>query len=139
MANSHYKDYSATTTSSAYSYENFAVTDDPDGLGYKQMNGTKMNSRMENGVRKKGPKSSNGCPGYNLTVDRNMDSKTSSFGYPSSHGTHERSKENNSAFRYLNQPQPRTPDFYFMPHQRRYSGEVVRVFVDYNNTPYIPK
>lgn len=25
------------------------------------------------------------------------------------------------------------PDFYFMPHQRRYSGEVVRVFVDYNN------
>lgn len=24
------------------------------------------------------------------------------------------------------------PDFYFMPHQRRYSGEVVRVFVDYN-------
>lgn len=27
------------------------------------------------------------------------------------------------------------PDFYFMPHQRRYSGEVVRVFVDYNNLP----
>jgi hypothetical protein len=25
------------------------------------------------------------------------------------------------------------PDFYFMPHQRRYSGEVVRVFVDYDN------
>ncbi|XP_074597944.1 uncharacterized protein LOC141852736 isoform X2 [Brevipalpus obovatus] len=139
MANSHYKDYSATTTSSAYSYENFAVTDDPDGLGYKQMNGAKMNGRTENGVRKKGSKSSNGGPGYNSTVDRNMDSKTSSFGYPSSYGTHERSKENNSTFRYFNQPQPRTPDFYFMPHQRRYSGEVVRVFVDYNNPQYIPK
>lgn len=25
------------------------------------------------------------------------------------------------------------PDFYFMPHQRRYSGEIVRVFVDYDN------
>lgn len=27
------------------------------------------------------------------------------------------------------------PDFYFMPSQRKYSGEVVRVFVDYNNQP----
>lgn len=27
------------------------------------------------------------------------------------------------------------PDFYFMPSQRKYSGEVVRVYVDYNNTP----
>lgn len=25
------------------------------------------------------------------------------------------------------------PDFYFMPSQRKYSGEVVRVYVDYNN------
>lgn len=25
------------------------------------------------------------------------------------------------------------PDFYFMPSQRKYSGEIVRVFVDYNN------
>ena len=25
------------------------------------------------------------------------------------------------------------PDHYFMPSQRKYSGEVVRVFVDYNN------
>lgn len=28
-----------------------------------------------------------------------------------------------------------TPDFYFMPSQRKYSGEVVRVFVDYNKEP----
>lgn len=28
-----------------------------------------------------------------------------------------------------------TPDFYFMPSQRKYSGEVVRVFVDYNKDP----
>ena len=25
------------------------------------------------------------------------------------------------------------PDFYFMPHQRKYSSDVVRVFVDYEN------
>ncbi|XP_015589186.1 uncharacterized protein LOC107264912 isoform X5 [Cephus cinctus] len=30
------------------------------------------------------------------------------------------------------QPQP---DFYFMPSQRKYSGEVVRVYVDYGNQP----
>lgn len=27
------------------------------------------------------------------------------------------------------------PDFYFMPSQRKYSGEVVRVYVDYNKQP----
>lgn len=27
------------------------------------------------------------------------------------------------------------PDFYFMPSQRKYSGEVVRVYVDYNKSP----
>lgn len=33
-------------------------------------------------------------------------------------------------------PQPdMQPDFYFMPSQRKYSGEVVRVYVDYNNKP----
>ena len=28
--------------------------------------------------------------------------------------------------------QERNPDFYYLPSQRKYSGEVVRVFVDYN-------
>lgn len=30
-------------------------------------------------------------------------------------------------------PHDMQPDFYFMPSQRKYSGEVVRVYVDYNN------
>lgn len=34
---------------------------------------------------------------------------------------------------WLNAPTAAAPDCYFLPHQRRYSGEVVRVFVDYNN------
>lgn len=29
--------------------------------------------------------------------------------------------------------QPNQPDFYFMPSQRKYSGEVVRVYVDYGS------
>lgn len=33
------------------------------------------------------------------------------------------------------QPSDMQPDFYFMPSQRKYSGEVVRVYVDYNNKP----
>lgn len=28
-----------------------------------------------------------------------------------------------------------TPDFYYLPSQRKYSGEVVRVYVDYNKDP----
>lgn len=35
---------------------------------------------------------------------------------------------------YTHRPQSELqPDFYFMPSQRKYSGEVVRVYVDYNN------
>lgn len=30
-------------------------------------------------------------------------------------------------------PQTNQPDFYFMPSQRKYSGEVVRVYVDYGS------
>lgn len=33
---------------------------------------------------------------------------------------------------YQGRPQEFPPDHYFMPSQRKYSGEVVRVFVDYN-------
>ena len=147
MVNSHYKDYSATTTSSAYSYENFAVQDDPDGVGYKPMNGSgfgggksngNMKSDLGNGKKKGSKGSTNGLSNYNsATVDRSDSKTTSTFGYPSAYATHDR-KDNNT-FRYISQPQPLTPDFYFMPHQRRYSGEVVRVFVDYNNPQFMPK
>ncbi|CAN7938780.1 unnamed protein product [Ixodes hexagonus] len=41
-----------------------------------------------------------------------------------------------TAQRTPHQAQELNPDFYFMPHQRRYSGEVVRVFVDYSNPEY---
>lgn len=37
--------------------------------------------------------------------------------------------------RHRTTPNDMQPDFYFMPSQRKYSGEVVRVYVDYNNQP----
>lgn len=125
-----YKDYSATTTSSAYSYENFAVTDDPDGLSYKaSMN--KLNGRSESKKKLHKINSPFSDKTFAGISDRMYESKTTSFGYPSVYGTHDR-KENNS--HRFSQTQP-SPDFYFMPHQRKYSGDVVRVHVDYNKKP----
>ncbi|KRT85124.1 hypothetical protein AMK59_378 [Oryctes borbonicus] len=40
-----------------------------------------------------------------------------------------------TAYERHRSPQDMQPDFYFMPSQRKYSGEVVRVYVDYNNQP----
>lgn len=56
---------------------------------------------------------------------------------PPSYATHDRSMRSMSGNAYSQQEL--RPDFYFMPHQRRYSGEVVRVFVDYNNPEYTGK
>lgn len=75
---------------------------------------------------------------------------TRSLQRPRYGGPHERSTY--SLPRHANQPPPTPqhngfythrpprsngdqlqPDFYFMPSQRKYSGEVVRVYVDYNN------
>uniref|UniRef100_A0A1B6HLR6 Uncharacterized protein n=1 Tax=Homalodisca liturata TaxID=320908 RepID=A0A1B6HLR6_9HEMI len=70
----------------------------------------------------------------------------------SSHGPPQQERSTYSLPRHANQPPPPPhhngyythrpprphndqlqPDFYFMPSQRKYSGEVVRVYVDYNN------
>ncbi|XP_046744465.1 uncharacterized protein LOC124410271 isoform X6 [Diprion similis] len=41
----------------------------------------------------------------------------------------------NQRYKGPNGSGPQQPDFYFMPSQRKYSGEVVRVYVDYGNQP----
>ena len=56
------------------------------------------------------------------------------------HGKRERDAERERSSDLQRHPQwlgppAAAPDCYFLPHQRRYSGEVVRVFVDYNNLP----
>jgi len=45
---------------------------------------------------------------------------------PAGYYTHDRRAQ------HRQHPNGLQPDFYFMPSQRKYSGEVVRVYVDYN-------
>lgn len=62
-------------------------------------------------------------PGY-YTQDRRNRSSQNPNGGGNNHNYHRQAKEHSSG--------TDTPDFYFMPSQRKYSGEVVRVYVDYN-------
>ncbi|CAG0925136.1 unnamed protein product, partial [Notodromas monacha] len=74
-----------------------------------------------------------------LTVKETQDRHTNSlprpsYGAPSHHPagyyTNDRSLRNSYAGPSSSSSQ--APDFYFMPSQRKYSGEIVRVYVDYN-------
>lgn len=100
-------------------------------------------------------RSSNGNGYLGSSGDRSMlplppPPMKSSSGHHNSHSNHHQDKHHNhhhsrglSSYERggeTRHPQSHTlhqlqPDFYFMPHQRRYSGEVVRVFVDHNNMP----
>lgn len=50
---------------------------------------------------------------------------------PSSHHHQHYNNQNSGSYDVTNAAIDK-PDFYFMPSQRKYSGEVVRVYVDYN-------
>ena len=52
---------------------------------------------------------------------------------PPGYGSYDRRGYNRSYTQQHSAPVEFPPDHYFMPSQRKYSGEVVRVFVDYNN------
>lgn len=172
VANGNWKD-SSTTASSAYSYENFAVTDDPDGghysfnktaaNGHNNTNGKTRHSHSNNHSKHSKHKDSgnnhhhhyNHHSDYNsATLERtNSSSHAHRNGYSNSshnpYATQDRrygaEPSHHSSRHYLHpsfsQPLPSQlqPDFYFMPHQRRYSGEIVKVFVDYNNPQFLPK
>lgn len=171
VANGNWKD-SSTTASSAYSYENFAVTDDPDGghysfnktaaNGHNNTNGKTRHSHSNNHSKhSKHKDSGNNHHHYNhhsdynsATLERtNSSSHAHRNGYSNSshnpYATQDRrygaEPSHHSSRHYLHpsfsQPLPSQlqPDFYFMPHQRRYSGEIVKVFVDYNNPQFLPK
>jgi hypothetical protein len=66
----------------------------------------------------------NPMAGYYTTDRRNRSS------HPNGRDYHNYGKQNSS-----DRSGADTPDFYFMPSQRKYSGEVVRVYVDYNKDP----
>uniref|UniRef100_T1JGW5 DOMON domain-containing protein n=1 Tax=Strigamia maritima TaxID=126957 RepID=T1JGW5_STRMM len=62
-------------------------------------------------------------------------------GSTNAYATHDRAgfRENGSATSASRAPRELQPDFYFMPSQRRYTGDVIRVSVDYNNPNYSGK
>jgi len=152
---------------SAYSYENFGLADDPDGLlttssplhsrsngvvksnhhlndthhhnGHLHMNGKangykhRSNGYDDRMLPLPPPPMRNGHHNHHSSRDRDGerergDRERDGKGKTNDRGGEQRHPQSHN----LHQLQP---DFYFMPHQRRYSGEVVRVFVDYNNLP----
>ncbi|KAI5708088.1 hypothetical protein M8J77_016174 [Diaphorina citri] len=71
-------------------------------------------------------------PGNTYSLPRQASSNHGLASHPGGYYTHQRPSK--SLMTSSDSPQLQ-PDFYFMPSQRKYSGEVVRVYVDYNNTP----
>jgi len=65
--------------------------------------------------------------GYYTQDRRNRNSHNPNGGNYSNYGQRQASADRSNG--------TDTPDFYFMPSQRKYSGEVVRVYVDYNKDP----
>lgn len=123
-ANGGWKEYPPPITSNGYSYENFGEELDEPTLNAKKQR--RANGKQHFGGGGGGTLGDKGPNGYGHPGD-GMGPRLG----------HERAR--GDGFRgHFAQPHL-TPDFYFMPHQRRYSGEVVRVFVDYNNPQYVPK
>lgn len=159
--NSHWKDYAQSN--GAYGYDNYGA-DDPDGFVKSNIQTCNENSngkasrqsanqhQNSNKHHHHGNRNGNNdklASSYqnyqSATLERNLSRDIHQYrnhgNYPSVYATQDR---RDPYYRQQTPHQtysshPLQPDFYFMPHQRRYSGEVVRVFVDYNNPQYIPK
>ncbi|XP_076307349.1 uncharacterized protein LOC143223350 [Tachypleus tridentatus] len=151
LINSHWKDYA--TASSNYSYENFGMQEE-DGKVSKHPIGSVSNGSAVSKKSAVSHPSANGKSsgrsgnirplppaGQSHTLERMSSRHSDGFsnmsGYSNAYATHDRSLRSTSST--LRAQQELQPDFYFMPHQRRYSGEVVRVFVDYSNPEYTGK
>jgi hypothetical protein len=138
VPDSHWKDYAAANARNGYSYDNYGASDETDAPiksngqntgRFEKQNGNKQNFKN---VAEKMPQKY-----LSATLERNLSSNHNRNEFTSAYATHDRKEPFNRS--YINHSQQLQPDFYFMPHQRRYSGEVVRVFVDYNNPQFTPK
>ncbi|XP_054164416.1 uncharacterized protein LOC128962102 [Oppia nitens] len=134
---SQWKDYAAMSARNGYSgYDNYGASDENDA----PLNTSARNDTI-NGKKQYYKNNAEKMPHkyMSATLERQPSRTHRPNDYPSAYATHDRKEIYN---RHYNQPSlsPQLqPDFYFMPHQRRYSGEVVRVFVDYNNPQFAPK
>lgn len=138
IPNSAWKDYSANTN---YAFDAFEAEDK------KQVNGKARNERERNETlpskHSSRPQRPQGRPpsiptqppggGY-LGDTRSLQRPRGA--YPSTNMERATFSLPRTAYDRSNRPShDMQPDFYFMPSQRKYSGEVVRVYVDYNNQP----
>ncbi|KAJ2945024.1 hypothetical protein O0L34_g1921 [Tuta absoluta] len=108
----------------------------PNGNGKMQQNGNKPSKMSQNGnghhPPHKSPKHNNSAAQY-YHETRSLQRPRGQYGYP---GRPERATYSlprgarGEPPPLSNTPQP---DFYFMPSQRKYEGEVVRVYVDYRD------
>ncbi|KAL1129684.1 hypothetical protein AAG570_012628 [Ranatra chinensis] len=136
IQNSAWKDYSAANSN--YAFEAFESEEKhPGSLG--QTNGSSLSSRPAQ-------KPINSHPMLNYQGNGNRFADTRSlqrpkgYSHPVERSTYSlpRTQPQPPLSYYTHRPQRNSsdqlqPDFYFMPSQRKYSGEVVRVYVDYNN------
>lgn len=150
IPNSAWKDYSAANTN--YAFEAFESEEKQPG-SVAHTNGSSRSTMpltTKSMTMQHGHSPSNAQHGYAPHGNGSHYADTRSLQRPRGYGgSHERSTY--SLPRSANQPPPPhhngyythrpprphsdqlQPDFYFMPSQRKYSGEVVRVYVDYNS------
>ena len=148
MPPSSWKDYAAASAGNGHHHTNYAYEQfeadprgmpplPPPGSGPRGHHHPQMPSHHNGSLQR--PRPSAGGGGYqrnlNAPVGYSLPRPTNGLGGgggpppppPPGYGSYDRRG-------YHNRPPPDfPPDHYFMPSQRKYSGEVVRVFVDYNN------
>ena len=116
-----WKDYSAghPPPQTNYGYEERFADPDGDRKGWAQPNnGFNSYDRRTNGQRSQArPPQGGHYPGNGGGYG----------GYPSGYSSYDRRSGGS-----FNRGGDFAPDHYFMPSQRKYSGEVLRVYVDYN-------
>lgn len=134
--NSAWKDYSTANTN--YAFEPYESDEkQPNSLGqsngssrstmplHKPISAHPMVAYHTNGSQYADTRSLQRPKGYHHPVERSTYSLPRTQPQPpQGYYTHRSSRNSGDQLQ---------PDFYFMPSQRKYSGEVVRVYVDYNN------
>ena len=147
ITNSGWKDYSTGSTN--YAYENFDAAEEAHRKQLSHGNQKSGNSRNGYGGPGQGYGYYGYPPGYGggdtRSLQRPAPSKTNGHPRGMERPTHSLPRTGYSSGyssggyytsdRSMRTPSELQPDFYFMPSQRKYSGEVVRVYVDYNNQP----
>ena len=126
---------------SGYSYDNYGASDETDTPlntnGQSVGRNEKMNGNKQY-YKNMGPEKMS-QKYMSATLERQPSRSRIHELTTSAYATHDRKDAYNRHFIEPSFSPQLQPDFYFMPHQRRYSGEVVRVFVDYNNPQFTPK